>query len=290
MKKKILFACDLDNTLLHSHRRKAEGDICAEILDGKEQSFFTPLAYKLIRELTADENVLLLPVTTRSKEQYKRIKFPEGCTPEYALVCNGAVLLKDGEPENEWYEESERLTNPYRDELKRLEETLKNSSDYSDSFPPPLREGCNASFCVKVSREGGMPAGAPRFKTVRIVDDMFLFVYCYNKDEIESIAAECRKYTELAVEYSGSKMYFFPPVSNKGYGVKRFAERYGFNRIISAGDSMIDCSMLEIADTALVPDEKMRSLLKNENTLVCNEEHFSEFILKYVIGEGKKYL
>ncbi|MBE6861904.1 MAG: HAD family phosphatase [Ruminococcus sp.] len=253
MNKKILFACDLDNTLLHSHRRKAEGAICAEVLDGKEQSFFTPLAYKLIGELTAREDVIFLPVTTRSKEQYKRIKFPEGCTPKLALVCNGAVLLEEDEPEKLWYEESEKLTAPYRDELN--------------------------SLCEKYSEY-------ECYKTVRIVDDMFLFVYCYNKDEIESIAAECMKDTFLTVEYSGSKMYFFPPVSNKGYGVKRFAERYGCERIISAGDSMIDCSMLEIADTALVPDEKMRSLLKNENTLVCNEEHFSEFILKYVLNNN----
>ena len=268
MKKRILFACDLDNTLLHSHRVKAEGDICAEILDGKEQSFFTPEACRLIRAITENENITLLPVTTRSREQYNRIKFPEGCTPRLALVCNGAVLLEDGAPEKTWYNASAEAVKPYREELKRLEEKLKNSSDYADNPPPPLREG---SF-------------TPRFKTVRIVDDMFLFVYCFNRDEIEDIAVQCRKDTSLAVEYSGSKMYFFPPIANKGYGVKRFAERYGYDRIIAAGDSMIDLSMLEIADTALVPDISMREGLKNENTHVCDEERFSEYILKFALN------
>ncbi len=284
MKKRILFACDLDNTLLHSHRVKSEGDICAEILDGKEQSFLTPEACRLIRAITENENITLLPVTTRSQEQYNRIKFPEGCTPKLALVCNGAVLLEDGAPEETWYNASAEAVKPHREELKRLEEKLKNSSDYADNPPPPLREGSFTPRFGNVSGEGALPAGAPRFKTVRIVDDMFLFVYCLNRGEIEDIAVQCRKNTSLAVEYSGSKMYFFPPIANKGYGVKRFAERYGYDRIIAAGDSMIDLSMLEIADTALVPDIGMRERLKNENTHVCDEERFSEYILKYVLN------
>ncbi len=252
MKEKILFACDLDNTLLVSHRIKSDGDICAEILDGKEQSFFTPIACRLIKKITANENVILLPVTTRSAEQYKRIHFPEGCTPELALVCNGAILLKNGVPEKNWHEISEKLTNPYIEELKRL---CKKYSEYD---------------C---------------FKTVRIVDNMFLFLHCHNKDEIENIVDECRKDSDILIEYFGSKIYFFPPVSNKGNGVNRFSELYGCGRIIAAGDSKIDCSMLEIADIALVPDEKMLNAVANQNTIVCKNEVFSEFILNFVLEQ-----
>lgn len=253
MKRKILFACDLDNTLLHSHRNKAEGAICAEVLDGMEQSFFTPLAYELIKKITADDEIMLLPVTTRSEEQYKRIIWHKDCIPKYALVCNGSVLLKNGETEKEWYEQSDSLTASYRKELNRL-------------YDKYSKYDC--------------------FKTVRIVDEMFLFVYCHNKDEIEDIAEKCRKDTELAVEYSGSKMYFFPPVSNKGYGVKRFVQRYSADYIVVAGDSSIDYSMLEIADTALVPDESICNKINNKNTFVCGNEPFSEFILKYVSNKN----
>lgn len=254
MKEKILFACDLDNTLLVSHRIKSENDICAEVLEGKELSFFTPLSCKLIEEITADENVILLPVTTRSAEQYKRIKFPEGCTPELALVCNGSVLLKNGIPDENWYKTSQKLSNPYMDELKRL--------------------------CTKYSEYDC-------FKTVRIVDDMFLFLHCHNRDETESIAVECKKDTDILLEYAGSKIYLFPPAANKGVGVRRFAENYKCKSIISAGDSPIDCSMLNIADIALVPDEKMLNAVKNANTLICKDDIFSEFILRHVIEQIK---
>lgn len=255
-KKKILFACDLDNTLLHSHRVRREGDICAEVLDGKEQSFVTPLTYQLIKEIAILENVQLLPVTTRSSEQYKRIKWPDGCTPELALVCNGSVLLKNGEPDEEWLKRSNEETAPYVSELKRL---LTRYNNYE---------------C---------------FKTVRIVDGKFLFAYCIEKEKAVQTAEKCSEDTQmLTVELSGSKLYFFPPPSNKGSGVRRFAELYGADFIIAAGDSSIDCSMLDEADTALVPDSSMSELLSNKNTAVCGkDEMFSEFILKYVMSYAK---
>lgn len=248
--KKIIFACDLDNTLIHSYRKKADNDICVEILNDKEQSFVTPSAYRLIQNIAENDNVLLLPVTTRSVEQYKRIKWPDSCVPELALVCNGSVLLKNGEYEHEWYEYSKKVTAPYSDELKRLSEKY---STYN---------------C---------------FKTVRIVDDMFLFTYCYEKDAIEQIAAECSKDTELSAEYSGSKLYFFPPAANKGTAVKRFLQLYGADKIIAAGDSLIDCSMLNVVDTALVPDISIAEHINIPQCFICNEnEVFSEFILKFV--------
>ena len=38
----ILFASDLDNTLLFSHQHAQAGDVCVEYLDGKAQGFFRP--------------------------------------------------------------------------------------------------------------------------------------------------------------------------------------------------------------------------------------------------------
>ena len=39
--RKILFTCDLDNTLLHSYKHRQDGDVCIEILKEKEQGFTT---------------------------------------------------------------------------------------------------------------------------------------------------------------------------------------------------------------------------------------------------------
>ena len=79
MMKRILFATDLDNTLLFSHRHRQPGDRCAELWNGAEQGFFTPETVDLLPQ--AARQVRLLPITTRSIAQYQRIRWPEGALP-----------------------------------------------------------------------------------------------------------------------------------------------------------------------------------------------------------------
>ena len=47
----------------------------------------------------------IIPTSTRTEEQYKRIDLDIGIVP-YALVCNGGVLLVNGKRDREWYLES----------------------------------------------------------------------------------------------------------------------------------------------------------------------------------------
>ena len=75
----ILFASDLDNTLLFSHRHRQPGDRCVELLNGAEQGFFTQRTLDLLPQVV--QRVQLLPVTTRSIEQYRRIRWPEETVP-----------------------------------------------------------------------------------------------------------------------------------------------------------------------------------------------------------------
>ena len=69
--KDIVFASDLDNTLLYSRSHKREGDICVEHIAGRAHGFMTPLTVERLREVS--QKLCLIPVTTRSIEQYKRI-------------------------------------------------------------------------------------------------------------------------------------------------------------------------------------------------------------------------
>lgn len=249
--KKILFACDLDNTLIHSHRCKSEKDICVELLNGREQSFITPYARSLVEKIQSAENVMLVPVTTRSVDQYRRIQWQENCAPELALVSNGSVMLRNGSIDDEWRKKSIELTCPYEKELNRL---CSRYSSYS---------------C---------------FKTVRIVDDMFLFAHCRDGENTEKIAAGLAEDTMLRTQYSGQKLYFFPPAADKGRAVRRLFQKLKFDEIIAAGDSVIDMPMLEEADRVLVPGFDMAERLKKSGVYVCKEGvPFSEFILSFAL-------
>lgn len=136
---KILFASDLDNTLIHSHKRRRADDICVELYDGNEQSFISPRALDLLKEIS--RRVLFVPITTRSIAQYRRIFWTEDFFPRYAVVANGAYIFEDERRENFL----RGVVGAYVEELESLRE--KFSSD-------------------------------ERFDICRIVDESFLFLRC----------------------------------------------------------------------------------------------------------------
>jgi HAD superfamily hydrolase (TIGR01484 family) len=101
----VIFATDLDNTLIHSYKTAKPDDICVEKHNGKELSFMSKEAYILLKKLS--ENCLIVPVTTRSLEQYRRLDL--GIHFDYAIVAHGALLLADGEVDTQWENESRNL-------------------------------------------------------------------------------------------------------------------------------------------------------------------------------------
>lgn len=252
MSKKILLACDLDNTLIHSKKHRMAGDICVEYLNGSEQSYMTPETERLVRAVSREEDILMLPVTTRSVEQYRRIQWADRCTPEFALVCNGTILLRNGEEDTEWKKRSESRVKQYAEEFAEISEICRNQ---------------------------------PCFRTVRIVDGMFVFAHFIEGADYGRISRELAERTILDTQISGRKLYFFPEYANKGAAVSEFVHTFRFSgEIIAAGDSTIDISMLDKADKAVVPDSVLAEKLKNPNILVCPENiFFSEFVMRSVI-------
>ena len=213
--KDIVFASDLDNTLLYSKSHKREGDVCVEHIKGEAHGFMTPLAVERLREVS--QKVRLIPVTTRSIEQYRRIEWPEGTAPEYAVTTNGAVLLKNGEADAAWRETHDALIVPAREEIAR----------------------CHALYL-----------GDRAFIRCRIVDDAYLFVYCADGVDARAQAAECQKQTSLRVEPSGRKIYFFPPKLTKGAALLELRRRFSPRKVYAAGDTAIDTPLLAAADRA----------------------------------------
>ena len=96
--RKILLACDLDNTIIHSYKHKTDGDIRIEYKNGMEQGFIPQCLYDLLKNL--DETVHFVPITSRSVTQYWRIQWPKEIEPEFAITTNGGMIVyKDGREE-----------------------------------------------------------------------------------------------------------------------------------------------------------------------------------------------
>lgn len=247
--KKILLCCDLDNTLLYSYKHKQKNDICVEWLHGKEQGFMTLKAYQLFQMLC--QRISIVPVTTRSLEQYKRIRLPKEDSIEYAVTTNGAILLHNGEMDREWYTKSFEQVVPYQTELKRLQNILIEQDKY-------LR--------------------------CRIIDDMYLFAYGKEGIDINECVREYTEKTPLTVMASGRKIYFLPPSINKGETMIRLKQRLKPEFVAAAGDSKIDLPMLKESDLAIVPNQYLGKFLPKSNTVVCDpDKNFSEFLLEIMM-------
>ena len=251
--KKMIFASDLDNTLIHSYKHRRDNDICIELLKGEEQGFMSRRVYDCLSALP--DNIELVPLTTRSVEQFERIKLPAGCFRR-AITTNGALLFADGVRDEDWRSEQLR----FADELMPLMKSLYFELE-----------------------------GDPKLNVVRIVDDMYLYISCSDSSYMGEFMDRYSSVSELDVMASGRKIYFLPPSINKGSALQRLAEREEHHIFtVTAGDSTIDLPMLEYADHAIIPGG-LEKLLKNPNRSVyCGDGDFAEFVIDTVLALGNE--
>ena len=239
---KLIFS-DIDGTLIFSATKKRPEDIVCEYKDGVEISCITPRQAELFPKLSG-----VIPVTTRSIEQYLRIHFPSGFSPKYALVDNGGTLLINGQPEQEWTKNSLGIVEKCAAELERCRRTMEN--DVHRSFE------------------------------IRLVDGMFLFTKSDNPElsleQLKSVAGE-----QVECFAVGAKLYAIPAEINKGSAAKRLRERISPScTTICAGDSAMDISLLRIADTAVFPED-LRGLVDVANSVVFPRERFCEQVTEF---------
>ena len=247
---RVLFASDLDNTLIFSHRHREEGDVCVELLEGREQSFCTPRSLALLAQVCA--GAAFLPLTTRSVAQYRRIRWPQGCAPRYAAAANGGILLEEGVPDPAWQEKSRSLMDPWRGALAEAEQLL---------------------------------AQAPMLRRWGQVDGLFWFAVCDTPEEAQAGAEFFISRTGLEVSASGRKLYLYPPPLDKGSGLKRLRARFRPERVLCAGDSELDLPMLRAADLAILPEALAQREDFSSAKVHTGQPRFPEFVLQTVLAE-----
>lgn len=217
--KMIAFHTDLDNTLIYSYKHDiGPQKRNVELYQGREISYITEETYHLL-QLVKNE-MLIVPTTTRTLEQYQRIDLGIGPFP-YALVCNGGVLLVNGVPDEAWYQDSLHLVSDSREEMNLAMELLERE---------------------------------PRRKfELRYIEKLFIFTKCNDPETVVNDLKTSLDTKYVDVFSNGEKVYVVPQTLNKGTAVDRLREKLKPEFVIAAGDSTFDIPMLLTADRGLVP-------------------------------------
>lgn len=169
---------------------------------------------------------LVVPVTTRSVPQYLRLRLP-GPAPRFAIVCNGARLLVDGESDPAWERTARRAAAAHA-----------------------------APFDTVWRRATEWPAERG-FALVRAVEDYFVYLTVTKREAwLTDFAADadawCRQRGWRA-SLQGRKLYLLPRTLDKAPAVAEVAGRLGATRVVAGGDSLLDEGMLRAADAAIRP-------------------------------------
>lgn len=246
----IYFCSDLDNTLIYSYRHDiGSNKVLVETKEGKELSYMSEVSHKLLQEVAKVKN--LVPLTTRSIEQYSRISFGSQVKIQYALVANGGILLEDNKINEEWRRETKEIISYAEEEMEKGIEILKKDEN----------------VCFEV----------------RKVDGLSVFTKSSNVEVTIGRLKENLDTDTVYIDSNGMKVYIFPKALDKGSSLKRFRKYVGENNyFIAAGDSGFDVPMLLAADTAFCPESLEVS--DKENIVKLAEHRFSEEMLLRVMN------
>ncbi len=222
---------DLDHTLIYSHRSKPDVEcVQVETLNGKAQSFITEKTLEILSALVNTKKISIIPVTTRTKEQYDRLPgLTERLCIQYAMICNGAVLLNHGQVEERWLEKSFELAKDEMNELLRACDCLKD-----------VCGGEKVHFPYEIMTYGVSDS-------TYVCADMLM-----NKVNQE----------KCYIGYDSRKVYCIPKSLTKGRAVRRFRECHDVGICVAAGDSCFDVSMFHETDYAVFP----KNLLSTEKS------------------------
>ena len=250
----MLFASDLDRTLIYSsnftENLKFNRIIFpVEIFQGNPFSYMTQEALALLKQLS--EDLLFIPVTTRTKLQYERINWLQyGINPKYAVTSNGGRVFIEGQEDEDW--------------KSLMRESCKACSPVDDI----LQEFSRIRHNVWVKEESG-----------KIADD--LFYYCIvERDKIPM--DEVNSFRELILQngwrmsIQGRKLYLVPQYVDKQKAVAYIKARESGMDLVAAGDSLLDLNMLMSADLALAPSDGELYSAFTEGSLDLSFVHFTK--------------
>lgn len=235
----FIFASDLDQTLIYSHRfleefsqeEKNRVDL-VEIFEGKEISFISKYVKEEIKKII--EKNLFIPVTTRTIAQFSRIEFfSKELNLKYAITSNGGNILINGEICKEWQKIMEN----------KLKTESINKTVVLDEFNK-IRDDSWSKEC-------------------KLADDLFYYSIIeksnipWEKFEVFSLWLNENGWVS---SIQGRKMYFVPKCVDKWVALKYISDLEKAKKIVSSGDSKLDLNMIINSTIGIIPSHGQEAI------------------------------
>jgi hypothetical protein len=224
----VVAAADLDRTLIYSRGAiSAGGDpgkielLAVERYEGNDASWMIAPAAARFAEL--HRHALVLPVTTRTPEQYRRVRLP-GPPPRYAVTANGGILLVDGEVDHGWN--------------SVVASRLAGAAPLAEVWEHAGRV-CRPDWTVKLRNAHGL----------------FCYAVLHRRRVPAGFVAEIATWAQRRgwrVSLQGRKLYWVPQALTKSAAVTEVVRRTGAGPVYAAGDSLLDADLLEHAERGIV--------------------------------------
>lgn len=211
-----IFATDLDSTIIgNTYPSDINKYLCiGQIKRDKRYYISIDNLYKL-KEISS--NNLFIPITTRGIDSYSVLKLKDiGVKYDYALVDNGAILLKEGNIDTDWLRTSKVL---FKD----------NEKDFKEGFSFLSKNGfytkTNSEFTLDFIKD-----------TIELQDRDKIYL------ELESLIGKT-----FDVFKAGTKgIYATAKKLNKGVSLKRFLQDKCYDKLVVAGDTKSDWSLMNL--------------------------------------------
>ena len=231
-----LIATDLDRTMIFSKaamgpEQFAALDLrCVEIHEDAPLSYMTAEAVDLLGSLAASAPVV--PVTTRTPKQYKRIALP-GSPFRHAVVSSGGRIITDGTDDKAW--------------RRHIDTQLSGAGADLDTVVAELRSRIDQSWVKKL----------------RIADDLFCYLVVRTERQPAGFLADWTGWCAQrgwTVSQQGRKIYAQPATVTKSAALAAVRSRLiddgtlaAGAPVLAAGDGLLDADMLEAADRGIRP-------------------------------------
>ncbi|MFD4292409.1 HAD family hydrolase [Rhodococcus sp. NPDC058505] len=208
----------------------ATAPVCVEIYDDAPLSYMTAAAHTLLADLTA--RTVVVPTTTRTPAQYRRIDLPGGPYP-YAVTSNGGAVLVDGHPDPVWRQRIDRIVAAAGPPVTAVVDALRTRID-----------------------DGWV-------RSLRTADDLFCYLVVDTAAQPDDFVAAWRAWCAPRgwnVSQQGRKIYTMPNAVTKSAALRDVHDRlvadgalHAGSRVLAAGDGVLDIDLLEHADAAIRP-------------------------------------